>query len=84
MNASTSQEINGRLSDVAFLNISGSSYYQKWLEEKAEIDKHKWVLSEHAGHDVGWHYAQWDWLIHHRLQWLKERASGSKTGPNTV
>ncbi len=64
------------LANVAF-RIEESSYYQHWLEEKAQIDANKWYLSERVGHDVGWHYAQWDWIVHHRLKWLKERSGGA-------
>lgn len=69
------------LADVAFqafqaFPVENSSYYRGWLDEKGEIEKHKWCLSERVGHDVGWHYAQWDWIVHHRLQWLKARRGG--------
>jgi hypothetical protein len=30
-------------------------------EEVAEIEKHKYFLSEKAGHDVGWEFAVKDW-----------------------
>jgi hypothetical protein len=30
-------------------------------EETAEIEKHKYFLSEKAGHDVGWQAAEEDW-----------------------
>lgn len=64
------------LADTAF-PIERSQYYQRWLEEKRAIDEHKWYLSERAGRDVGYHYAQWDWIVNHRIKWLKERASGA-------
>ena len=30
-------------------------------EETAEIERHKYFLSEQAGHDVGWECAEKDW-----------------------
>ncbi len=30
-------------------------------EEVAEIEKHKYFLSEKVGHDVGWEAAEQDW-----------------------
>jgi hypothetical protein len=30
-------------------------------EEVSEIAKHKYFLSEKAGHDVGWEFAEQDW-----------------------
>ncbi len=30
-------------------------------EEVAEIERHKYFLSENAGHDVGWDAAEKDW-----------------------
>jgi hypothetical protein len=31
-------------------------------EEVAEVEQHKYFLSEKAGHDVGWEFAKEDWL----------------------
>ena len=30
-------------------------------EDIAEIERHKYFLSEKAGHDVGWEFAEDDW-----------------------
>lgn len=30
-------------------------------EARVEIEKHKYFLSEKAGYDVGWEYAEQDW-----------------------
>jgi len=52
--------------------IERSSYYQQWLLERAAMETHKWYLSEEAGHDVGWSYTQWSWIMHgHRSKWLE-------------
>ena len=34
-------------------------------EEIAEIERHKYFLSEKAGHDVGWDCAEQDWEANH-------------------
>lgn len=51
--------------------IERSSYYQHWLQEKQAIEEHKWFLSEKVGCDVGFPFAQWDWIMAgHRSRWL--------------
>jgi hypothetical protein len=59
------------LSEAAF-PIEHSNIYTVWLAQKEEIARHKWVLSERVGHDVGWEAAKWDWDMHHRQQWIRE------------
>ncbi len=56
-----------------FADIEQSDYYQHWLEERREIEKHKWVLSEQAHTGVGWSYAQWDWIMRYRARWLASK-----------
>ncbi len=34
-------------------------------EAIAEIERHKYFLSEKAGYDVGWEFAEQDWLSNH-------------------
>jgi hypothetical protein len=51
--------------------LEKSCYYQQWCEERDAISTHKWYLSELAGHDVGWSYAQWNWIMAgHRTRWV--------------
>ena len=50
--------------------IQQSNLYTAWLIEREQVLKHKWVLSERAGFDVGYHAARWDWDIHHRGAWI--------------
>ena len=38
---------------------------ERTAEETAEIERHKYFLSEKAGHDVGWEFAEHDWDEHH-------------------
>jgi len=48
-------------------------FYQELLQERAEIHKHKWVLSEKEGREVGFERALTSWVLHHRSDWLKAR-----------
>lgn len=52
--------------------IERSSLYTAWLLEKQEVMRHKWVLSERAGYDVGWEAAKWNWDMQHRRIWVAE------------
>ncbi len=40
-------------------------------EELAEIEKHKYFLSEKAGHDVGWQFAEEDWESKYAAQFRR-------------
>ena len=44
-------------------------------EEVAEIEKHKYFLSEKAGFDVGWEAAEQDWLANYSKQFRGERVA---------
>ncbi len=58
------------LAAVAF-PITGSNFYQHWLEEKKALADHKWFLSEQVGRDVGESFAWWDWNMRgYRANWL--------------
>ncbi len=46
-------------------------------EEIAEIERHKYFLSEKRGHDVGWEFAEEDWERHHADQWRRERTGAA-------
>ena len=48
-------------------------------EEIAEIERHKYFLSEKAGHDVGWEYAEEDWRNNVAGQTFRQDA-GSESG----
>jgi len=41
--------------------------------ERREIERHKWLLSERCGCDVGMQHATEDWLAHHAEQWRRLR-----------
>ena len=42
-----------------------------WDTEKqiAEIERHKWFLSQNAGHDVGFENAAADWVANYAAKW---------------
>lgn len=45
--------------------------YQKFLDLKKEIDKHKWIESEKNGNDIGFERALVDWISKHRTGWCE-------------
>ena len=42
-------------------------------EELAEIERHKYFLSEKKGHDVGWDFAEQDWEANFAPQWREDQ-----------
>ncbi|MDF1658473.1 MAG: DUF4032 domain-containing protein [Verrucomicrobiales bacterium] len=50
---------------------SNSSLYQEFLAERDEVMRHKWLLSEQAGSDVGIETALIDWVLNCRTEWKK-------------
>ena len=59
-----------------------AALYRDYLAERAEILAHKWVMSEKAGHDVGFEAALLDWARHQRSVWKKQRPRSSASQPN--
>ena len=49
---------------------------QRDSQEVAEIERHKYFLSEKAGHDVGWETAEQDWELNHAEQFRQNAKSG--------
>ena len=47
------------------------SVYGRFLAEREEINKHKWIESEKQGYDMGFEKALLDWMKNHRKNWLK-------------
>jgi len=41
--------------------------------ETHQIERHKYYLSQRAGHDVGFEAALEDWIEHHAAVWRKRR-----------
>ncbi len=50
-----------------------STLYQEYLAEREEILRHKWLVSERVGHDIGFDAALIDWVTHHRSGWRRAR-----------
>lgn len=50
-------------------------------EEAADIERHKYFLSEKAGHDVGWEAAEQDWLAHHAKQFRQATDAEAEATP---
>lgn len=44
-------------------------------EEAAEIERHKYFLSEEAGYDVGWEFAKTDWEDNFRRQFRQDHVA---------
>ena len=55
------------------MKVSGlletSALYKKFMEEREEILKHKWLESEKVGKDIGFEKALLSWVCHHREKW---------------
>ena len=49
--------------------LESSALYKKFIEERNEILKHKWLESEKVGHDIGFEKALLDWVCNHREKW---------------
>ena len=49
--------------------MQNSNLYQKFIELKIEIEKHKWIESEKQGRDIGFEKALIDWISKHRSSW---------------
>jgi len=49
-----------------------SLYYRHVVDEKREIDIHKWIESEKVGKDIGKEEATWSWLANHKNKWYSE------------
>ena len=46
-------------------------------EEVAEIERHKYFLSEKAGYDVGWDHATADWEANHAAEFRGPQSNSS-------
>ncbi len=47
-------------------------------EEVAEIERHKYFLSEEAGYDVGWEFAEKDWEENYGKKFRQVRADNGE------
>jgi hypothetical protein len=53
---------------------SEAGAYGDYLAEREEILRHKWLISERAGRDIGFETALTDWAHHHHAVWRRQRA----------
>lgn len=53
---------------------SGAGSYREFIADREELMRHKWLMSEKAGQDVGFEAALLDWVTHHRAVFHKHRA----------
>jgi len=49
--------------------LENSRLYKRFLEEREEILKHKWLESEKVGEDIGFEKALLSWVFNHREKW---------------
>ena len=49
--------------------LESSALYKKFIEEREEILKHKWIESEKVGKDIGFERALLSWVLNHREKW---------------
>jgi len=49
-----------------------SETMQRTAEVASEIERHKYFLSQEAGHDVGWDHAALDWETKHGEQFRRQ------------
>jgi len=53
--------------------MQNANLYQKFMELKREIEKHKWIESEKKGNDIGFEKALIDWVTKHRIDWVTHK-----------
>ena len=53
--------------------FKGTQLYKDFLQERDEILKNKWFMSEREGRDVGFERALLDWVCNHREGWRKHK-----------
>jgi len=51
--------------------LASTDLYKRFTEEREQILRNKWYMSEKAGHDVGFEKALMDWVIRHRDAWVE-------------
>ena len=55
-----------------------STLYHRYLDEREEVLRHKWLESERAGSDIGFERALVDWVLNHRAKWRKNRQAAGE------
>jgi hypothetical protein len=54
-------------------SASAPSPYAEFQAELAEIHRHKWLVSEREGRDVGFERALTEWVEEYRPKWRRQR-----------
>lgn len=52
-------------------DLESSVLYAMVQAMQDEISRHKWLESEKAGRDIGYHWARTDWMVRHYARWLR-------------
>jgi hypothetical protein len=52
----------------------GSTSYREFIADREDLMRHKWLMSERAGVDVGLEAALLDWVDNYRVPMRKQRA----------
>lgn len=52
---------------------TGPAAYREFLADREDLMRHKWLMSEKAGGDVGLESALLDWVDHFRASMRKQR-----------
>ena len=55
-----------------------STLYKRYLAEREEVLRHKWLESERLGRDIGFERALMDWVLNHRAKWRKSRQAAGE------
>ena len=63
------------------VKFEGSNLYKRFLSEREEILKYKWIESEKKGEDIGFDQALLSWTKKHRKEWKSTTSEDVK--PNT-
>ena len=53
--------------------LKNSDLYKEFTQEREEILKNKWYMSEREGKDVGFERALLNWISNHRAEWKKRK-----------
>ena len=57
--------------------LTESLIYQRFVAEREEILRHKWIESEKAGFDIGYERAWFSWVIRYQAGWRKSWRSAT-------
>ena len=55
--------------------LQNSALYREFLEEREQILKNKWYMSEKEGKDVGFERALLSWISNYRTEWKSKKTS---------